>query len=202
MKRTLRFAFLALALTIACPVIAAERPEAKVVELTLEDQFEKKHSIGDYKGQVLILVFGDRGGIDASKELGEKLHVSFHPTAAGQPPEKARKAAVAPLDGLPKGAVSPGVAVVPVAGAGSVPGPIKGLIRAGLKKDAAEVPVWLDFGTAMSEKFGLREGQPNIAVIDAQGRLRFKVIGTPTRADLEKVLQTTQNLRAEAAGLR
>ena len=44
--------------------------------------------------------------------------------------------------------------------------------------------------------------RPNLVVIDAQGRLRLKVNGTPDKETLQKVLQTAQNLRAEAAGLR
>ena len=92
--------------------------------------------------------------------------------------------------------------MVPVACAGSVPGPIKTLIRKGLKKDAAETPVWIDFGTVMADKFTVKEGQPNIVVIDAGGYMRLKVNGTPDKATHDKILQTTQNLRAEAAGLR
>lgn len=186
-----------------CPIAGAQKPEApKPVDLSLEDQFEAKHAVSDFKGKVVVLVYGDRNGIEASKELGEKLHVAFHPTAKGLTPEKAKLAPVAALPGVAEGKVSPEVVVVPVACAGSVPGPIKTLIRRGLKKDAAETPVWIDFGTAMADKFAIKEGQPNIAVLDANGYLRLKVNGTPDKATYDKILQTTQNLRAEAAGLK
>lgn len=183
----------------AAPAVAQP---AKPVDLNFEDQFERKNSLADLKGRVVILVYGDRRGIEASRELGEKLHVLFHPTAAGQPPAKARVAPVAPLDGLPKGTPSPDVAIQAVACAGSVPGPVRALIRTGLKKDAADTPVWLDFGTTMADKFGMRDGEPNLAVFDADGRLRLKVNGTPDRATFDKLLQVAQNLRAEAAGLK
>jgi len=150
----------------------------------------------------VILVYGDRKGTDASRELGEKLHVLFHPTAAGLTPAKARTASVVALAGVPAGKPSPEVAVMPVACIGSVPAPVRGIIRASLKQDAADVPVWLDFGSAMSDRFGLREGEPNLAIFDAQGRLRLKVNGTPDKATYDKLLQVTQNLRAEAAGLK
>ncbi len=186
-----------------CSIAIAQKPEAtKPVDLSVEDQFEAKHSVADFKGKVVILVYGDRNGIEASRELGEKLHVAFHPTAKGLTPEKAKLAPVAALPGIAEGKVSPEVVVVPVACAGSVPGPIKTLIRRGLKKDAAETPVWIDFGTAMADKFAMKEGQPNIAVLDADGYLRLKVNGTPDKATYDKILQTTQNLRAEAAGLK
>ena len=179
---------------------AADPP--KVSDLTLEDQFEAKNSVADHKGKVLILVYGDRKGLDASRDLGSKLHVLFHPSAEGKSAKDARTAPVDPLPGVEKGKQSPDVAVVPVACCGKVPGPIQGLIRGGLKKDAADVPVWLDFGSTMKDKFGLTEGEPNLVVIDAQGRLRLKVNGSPDKEAMQKVLQTTQNLRAEAAGLR
>ncbi len=185
--------------------VVAQKPDAakpKPVELAFEDQFEQKHNLGDLKGKVVILVYGDRNGIEASKELGEKLHVLFHPTAAGLTPDKARLAPVVALPGIVAGQESPDVVVVPVACAGSVPGPIKMLIRKGLKKDAADTPVWLDFGTVMADKFTVKESQPNLVVIDAAGYLRLKVNGTPDKATYEKLLQTTQNLRAEAAGTK
>jgi hypothetical protein len=176
--------------------------EPKKVSISMEDQFEATNSVADYKGQVLILVYGDRKGLEASRELGQSLHVLFHPGAAGKSPKDALKAAVAPLDGVAKGTESPNVAVIPVACCGKVPGPVKKLIRSGLKKDAPDVPVWLDFENTMEDSFELRSGEPNLVVIDAEGRLRLKVNGKPDKETLQKVLQTAQNLRAEAAGLR
>jgi hypothetical protein len=190
----------ALALT---PFAFAQKAEApKPVELSFEDQFEQKRNLSDLRGKVVIVVYGDRNGIESSRELGEKLHVLFHPTAKGLTPEKAKLAPVIALAGVADGKASPDVVVVPVACAGAVPGPIKALIRRGLKKDAADTPVWIDFGTVMADKFVLKEGQANVAVFDAGGYLRMKVNGTPDKAIYEKLLQTTQNLRAEAAGLR
>lgn len=179
---------------------AADPP--KVSDLALEDQFETKNSVADHKGKVLILVYGDRNGLDASRELGTQLHVLFHPTAEGKTAKEAKTAPVVALDGVEKGKASPEVAVVPVACCGKVPGAVQGFIRGALKKDAADTRVWMDFANVMKDKFGLTEGEPNLVVIDAQGRLRLKVNGKPDKETLQKVLQTTQNLRAEAAGLR
>ncbi len=192
-----------LAALVFAPLAPAQKADVpKPVELSFEDQFEQKRNLSDLRGKVVIVVYGDRSGIESSRELGEKLHVLFHPTAKGLTPEKAKLAPVAALAGVVEGKASPDVVIVPVACAGAVPGPIKALIRRGLKKDAAETPVWIDFGTVMAEKFTLKEGQPNVAVFDAGGILRMKLNGTPDKASYEKLLQTTQNLRAEAAGLR
>jgi predicted transcriptional regulator len=187
-------------LLVTAAGIAADPP--KVSDLAMEDQFETKNSVADHKGKVLILVYGDCKGIDASRELGTKLHVLFHPTADGKTAKEAKAAPVAPLEGVEKGKESPEVAVVPVAVCGKVPAPVKGVIRNALKKDSADVTVWMDFGSAMKDNFGLTDGEPNLVVIDAQGRLRLKVNGTPDKETMKKVLQTAQNLRAEAAGLK
>lgn len=199
------FAFLMFTATLAAqnPVVpaASKVAESKPVELVLEDQFSRRAELGTLRGHVVVLVFGDRRGTDACKEYGEQLHVLFHPTAKGLTPDKARLAPVVPLNGIAEGKKSPDVVVVPVACAGNVPGLVKDLIRNQIKKASPDVTVWLDFSGVMEEKFGLRGGQPNLAVIDAAGRLRMKVNGTPDQATGEKLVQTIQNLRAEAAGL-
>ena len=184
----------------AAPVAAAVA-EAKPVELVVEDQFSRRQDLAAHRGDVVVLVYGDRKGMDSCKELGAKLHVVFHPTAADQTPEKARKAPVVALEGLPVAQRSPDALVLPVAAAGSVPGVIKDLIRSQVKKASPEVPVWLDFTGVMEKQFGMRAGEPNIVVFDGVGRLRLKVNGTPDQATTDKLLQTVQNLRAEAAGL-
>ena len=189
---------LALCLTAAAVARAAD---AKPVALVLEDQFERRQELAAYRGEVVVLVYGDRKGTDACREFGEKLHVLFHPTAAGQTPAQARKAPVAPLPGVAAGKRSPDVVVVPVAAAGGVPGVVKDLIRTQVAKASPEVPVWMDFAGVMEKEFGLRASQPNVVVFDAAGRLRLKVNGTADQATIDKLVQTIQDLRAEAAGL-
>ena len=204
---TLSVVTLSLALGgVACSQVPPAAPaaavgEAKPVELVVEDQFARRQDLAAHRGDVVVLVYGDRKGMDSCKELGAKLHVVFHPTAADQTPEKARKAPVISLEGLAPGTRSPDALILPVAAAGNIPGVVKDIIRSQIKKASPDVPVWLDFTGVMEKQFGMRAGEPNIVVFDGVGRLRLKVNGTPDQATTDKLLQTIQNLRAEAAGL-
>ena len=196
---------MALAIPAAPPAevkpVEVKPTDAKAVELVLEDQFGRRQDLAANRGEVVVMVYGDRRGNDACKEYGERLHVLFHPTAAGQTPAKARTAPVAPLPGVPVGKRSPDAVIIPVAVAGSVPGVVKDLIRGQIKKAAPEVPVWLDFAGTMEKDYGLKAGQVNVAVFDAAGRMRLKINGTPDKEASDRLLQVIQNLRAEAAGL-
>lgn len=177
---------------------AATAPQAPPVELTLEDQFGREQKLSTMRGRVVVLVFGDRKGTDVCREFGEQLHVLFHPTAKGKPAAEARVAPVSPLPGVPMGQPSPDVLVVPVACAGNVPSVIQDLVRSSIKKAAPETVVLLDFQGTMEKTFGIRGGEPNLVVFDTTGRLRLQVNGTPDGATGQKLVQTIQDLRAEA----
>ena len=187
-------------MTIVATNVRAESPAP--VNVTLQDQFQRPVSVAKHPGEVVVLVYGDRGATESCKQLGSRLHVLFHPSAAGQPAEKAHLAPVAPLTGLPVGTTSPNVLVVPVAVAGKVPNVVQRMLCKQIQKASPTVPVWLDFDDTMKTDFGLRESQPNIVVIDGKGQLRMRINGTPDEQSLQKMVQLIQNLRAEAVGLR
>lgn len=193
-------AWFALAL-LFIPVLAnaqgQARPEPPQVTLALEDQFERKHDIGQFRGNVLVLVFGDREAATANRALGEKLHVYYHPMAKGKPPGEAARAPVIPVPNLREGERSPDVRVVPVACVGKVPGPVKHFIRGAFKKDAPETAVLLDFENKMKDQFGLRAGEPNLVVIDGAGRLRLKMAGELDQDAYGRLLQAIDYLRKE-----
>lgn len=173
-------------------------PAAKPVELVLEDQFDRKASLMDLRGNVVILVFGDRKGTDACRTLGEQLHVCWHPTAKGQMPAKAQAAPVVALDALKPGQASPNVIVVPVACCGKVPAAVRGSISKQIAKGSPDVVVWLDFGNAMKDAFGLTAGETNVVVIDAAGFARMKFNGAIDPPSMDKLVKTVQTLRYEA----
>jgi hypothetical protein len=177
---------------------AAAALPAKPADLRFEDQFGREGKLSDLRGRVVVLVYGDREGTDACRAYGEQLHVLFHPSAKGQPPEKARAAPVVPLAGA--AGPSPDVVVVPVACA-KVPSLVQGMIQAGVAKASPAVTVWLDFNGTMESGYGLKEGEPNVVLFDAAGKSRLKINGTPSEAKGKELVQAIQNLRAEAAGL-
>jgi hypothetical protein len=189
---------------IILPIATAQSPRAEPPKavLILEDQFERKQDIAQFRGNVLVVLYGDKDGMPANKGLGEKLHVHYHPAAKGLPPAQAAKAPVVPLKGVPEGKPSPDVRILPVACIGKVPEVVKGIIRGRVKKEASESMVLLDFETKMKDQFGLKEGQPNLVVIDAQGRVRMKMAGELTDDNYRQLIQSLDYLRKEAAGLK
>jgi cytochrome oxidase Cu insertion factor (SCO1/SenC/PrrC family) len=203
----------AVAVSLACGGVACSQSPAPVqpatpasdaakpVTLVVEDQFARRQDLAAHRGDVVVLVYGDRVATDACKELGQKLHVLFHPTAAGKPPAEAHKVPVVALEGVPAGKRSPDALILPVALVGNVPALVRDLVRGQIKKASPDVPVWLDFTGTMEKQFGLRAGEPNFVVFDAEGRLRLRVNGTPDQPTTDKLLQAVQNLRAEAAGI-
>jgi hypothetical protein len=114
-----------------------------------------------------------------------------------QPFAEASKAPVIPLDGLPEGARSPDVRVLPVACVGKVPDLVKTIIRGRFKKEVPDTVVLLDFENKMKDQFGQKEGEPNLLLIDKQGRLRMKVDGELDAPTYEKLIKAAEYLRAE-----
>lgn len=181
------------------PAPAANPADVPPAKLVLEDQFDKPADLAAHRGAVVVLVYGDRRGTDACKELGEKLHLCWHPTAKGLPPAKAKLAPVVGLDGLRPGQTAPDVHVIPVACCGKVPIKVaRDLIRSQVAKGSPDVPVWMDFGNVMKDGYGLAAGQPNVALFDAAGRPRAALNGTPDQATLDQLVQAVQGLRMEA----
>jgi hypothetical protein len=166
--------------------------------VVLADQFERVHRASDHRGDIVVLIYGDRRSADANKAIGEWLHVAFHPSARGLPPAQARRQPVRPLPGLAPGRRSPDVLAVPVACVGKVPVLVQRLIRGQVRSGSPEVPVWLDFADQMKELFGVQPGVPNVAVLDANGIYRHAVSGNLTAQQLAALAEVIERLRREA----
>ncbi|WP_439631341.1 hypothetical protein [Gemmata sp.] len=192
-----RLLCLAAVAVVALP-LAAQPPAAAPTALVLGDQFDRKADLADLRGQVVVVVYGDRKATDACRTLGESLHVCWHPDAKGQPPAKAQAAPVVPLANLKPGQASPNVAVVPVACCGKVPPAIHRIIRTQIAKASPDAVVWLDFGDTLKTMFGQTAGEPNVLVFDATGVLRMKLSGAPDPTAMDALVKSVQALRVEA----
>jgi hypothetical protein len=173
-------------------------PPQPVPPLVMEDQFEHPAKLSDGLGRVVVLIYGDRRSADANKQLGEVLHVWFHPTARGLAPDKARQASVKPLEDAAPGTPGPDVVMVPVACIGKVPPLVRSLIRGQIRGGSPAVPVWLDFQDQMKQQFGLAAGVPNLVVVDTQGRLRCSATGPLNGEQFQQLEAAIEGLRREA----
>lgn len=167
-----------LAVVAAAILTAAAAAQGPAARVAMDDQFGRPHDVADHKGDVLVLVCTDKAGADAGRALGEKLHVHFHPTAKGQPPELAQKAPVKPLPDWPTGAKMPNATIVAVACIGEVPGMLKGFVKSRFKSGSPVVPVWLDMTHVMRKTYSIAPGVPNVIVFDKTGATAFVMSGT------------------------
>jgi hypothetical protein len=173
-------------------------PEAPV--LVIPDQAGRPHWMGPARGDVVVLVYGDRPTEAANVRLGRELHSHFHPggparTPAGELP------AVRPIDGWPEGRRAPDVHVVAITCAGKVPGPLAPVVRAYSRLRAPGAPVLLDCEDKMKEYYGLAAGVTNIVVLDTGGKVRYRAHGTLTPAAFKQLAGFIEQLRVEAKGV-
>jgi hypothetical protein len=175
-----------------------QAPQFVTPAISMEDQFEKPHDVRSHRGDVVVLIYGDRKSADANKALGALVHVAFHPAAKGAPPAQARNAPVVPIPDAPPGTRSPDVLAIPVACVGKVPALVRAIIRGQLRSASPDVAVWLDFDDLMKTDFGLQPGVPNVVVLDALGRYRYHTCGTPNREGIQRLVEVIGALRREA----
>lgn len=186
------------ALVAAWPAVAAAQAAGTAVDLAMEDQFGTRHETARHRGDVVVLVYAERHGAEAAIDLGRRLHLRFHPTAATAPPEAwATQPPVAPA-GWPAGTRVPYVHVVPVACLPEVPKALRTVARSRFRKDSPHLSVWLDFDDDLRGSFGLVEGAPNTAVIDTAGLPRGVVPGVPDERRFEELAQFIDGLRLGA----
>lgn len=169
-----------------------------VPKIEMEDQFQKPYRLDNYKGDVVILLFGDKEGADANKLLGQAIHESFHPQAKGKNPGQARFAPVLEIVNQPPGTRAPEVHTIAVASIGKVPNLVKVFIRNQFQKASPEVPVWLDFNETMRTTFKFKPSSANLVVIDPQGNLRLSASGNLTQVEFTDLVNAIEGIRVES----
>ena len=159
----------------------AQAQDPPAAQLDLQDQFDRPQSLMHHRGHVVVLLYGDRTGLAAGRGLGEKLGAQFRP------------------DG---GQTARDVHVIPVLCLGKLAGPLRNVIKNQVRKGSPDVPVWLDFENKTKAQFGLAADVPNVAVVDAAGRVRYRVAGQLDSAGYDRLVQVVAALRKEAAANR
>ena len=170
---------------------------AKTPVLEMEDQFAKPHKLTDLRGDVVVLVFSDRGGAEASRALGAKLHVEFHPTAKGLAPVEAARAPVRPIPGWPVAEPMPEARFIAIAVIGDVPSAVRPMVRFRFRQVAPDAAILLDMQDVMRKHFKVVPDVPNVAVLDKAGRLRFTASGELDDANYQRLVAAIEVLRGE-----
>lgn len=165
------------------------------LNVVLEDQFRNRRGTGELRGDVVVLVYAERRGAEAANTLGRRLHVRFHPTAETAPPADWTKQPVVGLPGWPADARVPDVHVVPVACVAEVPRPLHGIVRMRIRQESPHIPVWLDFDDSLRKQFGIVPGEPNITLIDTEGRPQGVSAGNVNDAQFEALVTAIDRLR-------
>jgi len=179
------------------PLRASQGPD-RVVNVVLEDQFRNRRETAVLRGDVVVLVYADRHGAEAALEIGRRLHVRFHPTAADAPATEWSRQPVVGLPGRPAGGHVPDVHVIPVACIPEVPKAMRPVARARLRKESEFVSVWLDFDDSMRRQFGMAAETPNVAIVDTFGRTHATLSGHLDELTFEEVVNAIQRLRMQA----
>lgn len=189
---------LAAAVAVVWPRAAAAQAAGTPVDVRLEDQFGSRHETVRHRGDVVVLVYAERHGAEAAIDLGRRLHLRFHPTAATAPPEAWSTQPVVAPAGWPAGVRVPDVHVVPVACLPEVPKALRTVARSRFRKDSPHLSVWLDFDDDLRGAFGMVDGAPNTAVIDTAGLPRGVVPGVPDERRFEELARFVDGLRLAA----
>ncbi|MBX7165677.1 MAG: hypothetical protein K1X74_04955 [Pirellulales bacterium] len=181
-------------LASAVPLVADEERNPQLV---MQDQFGAEHDLSKLRGDVVVLVFADRGGAEASRELGAKLHVEFHPAAAGQPPDVAAQAPPRAIPRWPADRKLPDARIVAIGVIGDVPKTLHAMVRYRFRKVAPEGVIWLDLRDDIRRQFKLVADVPNVAVIDKQGQLRYRTWGELSPEKYGELIRAIEILRRE-----
>jgi hypothetical protein len=184
-------------LTVSLLLSAANQP-MPMPKVVIADQFERPRQMASERGDVIILIYGDKASANANQSLGTQLHVAFHPSAKGQSAAKAATAPVTVPANWPAQVPVPEVRVLAIASIGKVPNVVVNVIRGQFRKGSPDVPVYLDFEDRLKQLFGLSAGVTNVVIVDTNGMVRATMHGTFTQEKTTEAIRLIEQLRQEA----
>jgi hypothetical protein len=153
---------------------------AMIPALAFQDQAGHTLDLATLRGQVVVIVYGTRDGLDHHAEWGRRLHgalIGHGLYRAEDPPERrpVRILAMAQMGGIPR-------AFRPVIG--SV---LRGHVPPGFS-------LYLDWDDRMSALFGSHRSLSTVVVGDREGGVRLVTVGLPQEAAIHAVVEAIRRL--------
>lgn len=149
-------------------------------DFNLQDQFDKDFRMKDFSGQVVLLVYGDRGGSDYFDAWRNPV-IEKYKSLTNAP---LRIQSVANLNGIPEFMH----AYVK-----------KRFVEGSTKSNKSPISVLLDWHGEIARLFGFQEHLANIYLIDRSGIVRLVIAGKGTKEEvnvflgvIDEVLQPTR----------
>lgn len=174
-RRVVLGATLLLALTVS----ASPYPAALPV-VSFQDQEGRELALAALRGQVVVIVYGTRAGLEHHVAWGKRLDGDLRRRGVYREHDAPRSRAVQ---------------ILALAQMGGVPGPFRPLIR-GVMRGHVEAghSLWLDWGDLMSTLFGASDSASTVVVADREGAVRLVVSGEPDGAPYRAVTELLHRL--------
>lgn len=145
-------------------------------DLTIKDQYEKEFRVSASRGEILLLVCGDRTGSDFTGNYTDAVQARFG--ANGSLPLR----------------------IVPIANLSSVPSFLQGMVKKRFvgttESGQPKLPIFLDWEGDLERLFGFTEDVANVYLIDKSGNLQFVAAGKGTEPETKELLQVIARLLA------
>ena len=147
--------------------------EAKVGELApdfwLKDQWEEFFKLSNLRGQVVLLVYGDRGGAQFNGNWAKAVREKYNSGGNER------------------------VKIVPIANLSAVPRPFRGYAKGKFQvvnEGTRARPVLLDWEGGVAKLYGFQEGVSNVYLINRDGVLRYKTSGKGLTGETNLMCET------------
>jgi hypothetical protein len=172
---------LAAALAAVLCTAARAEPPAALPPVAFQDQDGRVLELASLRGRVVVVVYGDRHGVERHVAWGRKLDADLRARGVYQPsdPPEARA-----------------VQILAVAQMGGIPAAFRDVLRAFIRPHVEKgYSLWLDWENVLSAAFGGRAEQSTVLVADRAGRVQTVVSGAPEDQPLDTVRAAIQRLQ-------
>ncbi|MBM3242333.1 hypothetical protein FJZ31_39200 [Candidatus Poribacteria bacterium] len=158
-------------MVLFCMTAFAEKEELKIIginapDFALQDAEDKDYKLKEMKGNVVILIMGNRQTRKETDKWAEAIKKDY---------AKDEKPALKRSEGF-DGKLREGLKIFMIADMRSVPWFIpKGFIKGWLKKDKPPAPLLLDWDGKTHFAYATQEKKPNIFIISKVGKIVYRM---------------------------